>query len=354
MSKRIIFFIILLIGVVVVFLNLDKIKSFLREDTRTVNTRETKILLREEPRLSELLDLLKENGVISDNKLAREVIEENNIDTSDFAAGKYVILSGTQMVDLFRGFTKGENGHGISEVKVNVDFNRCRDIYDIGSNISKCIIADSASIVNHIYDQATLDKYHFTKEQIPALFLPKRYQMYFDTDAEAFVEAMANEFKLFWNDDRKKKLVQQGLSSPSQAVTLASIVYSEQAHLKDEWPIIAKLYLNRLDKGMKLQSDPTFKFCWGHQLDDVQRLTNVHRDIDCNYNTYKIQGLPPGPICITPEEVVDAVLNPANVDYIYMCAKPNYSGEHNFTASGSQHARNARLYQNWLSKELRK
>jgi UPF0755 protein len=86
----------------------------------------------------------------------------------------------------------------------------------------------------------------------------------------------------------------------------------------------------------------------------VQRLTNRHRDIDCPYNTYKINGLPPGPICISPAAVLDAVLNPAPVDWVYMCAKPDYSGEHNFTASGREHINNANNYQSWLKNELKK
>src|SRR5690606_37752980 len=112
-----------------------------------------------------------------------------------------------------------------------------------------------------------------------------------------------------------------------------------------EWPIIARLYLNRISQGIRLQSDPTFKFCWGDQLRGTQRLLARHRDVDCPYNTYKIDGLPPGPICIVPAKVIDAVLNPADVDYIFMCAKPDYSGEHSFTSSGDEHVKNARAYQ---------
>ena len=104
---------------------------------------------------------------------------------------------------------------------------------------------------------------------------------------------------------------------------------------------------------MKLQSDPTFKFCWGRKLDGVQRLLNKHRDVDCDYNTYLHEGLPPGPIFITPAKVIDAVLSPANTNYIFMCAKPDYSGGHNFTASGREHENNAAVYRRWLANELR-
>jgi UPF0755 protein len=177
--------------------------------------------------------------------------------------------------------------------------------------------------------------------------------MYFDTDEKTFVQRMADEFKRFWNDERLGKLKEVGLKHPSEAVTLASIVYSEQGRNKSEWPIIAGLYLNRIQQGIKLQSDPTFKFCWGDQLKGVQRLLNVHRDIDCLYNTYKIMGLPPGPICIPPTEVVDAVLNRDPNNYIFMMAKADYSGLHDFSVEYSKHKMYAEKYQRWLANELR-
>ncbi|MCO4814372.1 MAG: endolytic transglycosylase MltG, partial [Flavobacteriales bacterium] len=177
-------------------------------------------------------------------------------------------------------------------------------------------------------------------------------EMYYDTDAQEFVNLMAKEFKAFWNDDRKAKMKVLGFKSPSEVATLASIVYSEQSKYSEEWPIIAKLYLNRLDKGMRLESDPTFKFCWGDKLKGVERLLYVHRDIDCEYNTYKIKGLPPGPIYVVPGSVIDAVLNPAEVDYLFMCGKPGGRG-HNFAVTNAQHERNASVYRKWL-KEYQK
>ncbi|MEY3845261.1 MAG: hypothetical protein RL293_1683, partial [Bacteroidota bacterium] len=243
---------------------------------------------------------------------------------------------------------------GNAEVEVEVTFNNCRDIYQMAGKVSKCIDVDSTELIAYLQSGATLSKLGFTVEQLPALFIPDSYQMYWDSNEEAFVDRMAKEFKNFWTTERKNSLSKIGLDSPSQAVTLASVVYSEQSVNSDEWPIIAGLYLNRVKQGIRLQSDPTFKFCWGDQLKGVQRLLEVHRNIDCPYNTYKINGLPPGPICLPSPKVVDAVLNRADVDYIYMCAKPDYSGRHNFAVSGAEHMRNADAFQSWLAAELRK
>lgn len=350
MGKRIVVVVLIILLGLVVFKR-NAIMNLFRKDTRTVNTTEVRLLFREDPSLSLLLNELMATGVLQSENDFVAFVEENGIDTTRFAAGKYVILSQTQLSDLVMGFVKNEEGHGQAEVKVNVVFNRCKTIEDIGANISKCIVADSASIVEYIFSSETLKKYQFTKEQVPALFLPDTYQMYFDTDPEAFVSFMADKFKTFWNEERMAKMKAIGLQSQSQVATLASIVFSEQSQMKEEWPIIAGLYLNRLEKGMRLESDPTFKFCWGNQLDGVERLLNRHKEIDCPYNTYKYAGLPPGPIHIVPGEVIDAVLNPAEVDYLFMCGKPGGKG-HNFAVTNAQHERNAAEYRVWLKAYL--
>jgi len=351
MGKKIILILIVLAGVVG-YLNKDRVINWFRENPRTDNTIEVKLLFKSEPNLQSLIDLLVTEKIVNNGEQLRDFVLSHKLDTTHFAAGKYIILSGTKYTELINGFTKNSEGHGYAEVKVNVVFNRCKTIEDIGGAISKCIMADSTSIVEAIQSELVLKKYGFTIEQIPALFLPRDYEMYFDTDAQSFISFMADRFKEFWTAERYAKLKSIGLSSPSQAATVASIVYSEQARNSEEWPIIAKLYLNRVNKGMLLQSDPTFKFCWGDRLDGVERLLNKHKAIDCPYNTYKYAGLPPGPICIPPSEVIDAVLNPADVNYIFMCGKPGGNG-HNFAVTNTQHERNVAEYRVWLKEYLR-
>lgn len=340
-------------ALVVAALNFDRIKGFLSDPApKTINAQEVKILMGEDPTLDELLEILHAKKVIASVSETRKIAEEIQLKSKELEGGKYVILPQTRIDNLLRTFERGENGQGKGEVLVNVIFNNCRDLNDVAKNVSVCIAADSASLFDFMVSTETLTKYGFTEAQMPALILPKKYEMEFDTNPTGFVEFMAAQFREFWTEERKEKLRAIGLSAPSQAVTVASIVYSEQGKVQEEWPIIAGLYLNRINRGIPLQSDPTFKFCWGHELDDVQILTTRHRDIDCPYNTYKIKGLPPGPICVTPAKVVDAVLNRADVDYIYMCAKPDYSGRHNFTKSDSEHVKNARAYQKWIRTQV--
>jgi UPF0755 protein len=343
--------ILALVGLIVVA---PKAMIYLAGSHKSLNLESQAFYIGESMDLNQLADQLVKDKIIDDVKSFVSVGNYKNLTDRKIALGKYLIEPGTNYRTMLNGFTKNSNGNGNAEVEVEVTFNNCRDIYQMAGKVSRSLDVDSAKLITLLKSGATLSKLGFTIEQLPALFIPDSYQMYWDTNEEMFVERMAREFKNFWTAERKNSLKKIGLNSPSQAVTLASIVYSEQSVNSDEWPIIAGLYLNRVNQGVRLQSDPTFKFCWGDQLKGVQRLLAVHRDIDCPYNTYKIKGLPPGPICLPSPKVVDAVLNRAKVDYIFMCAKPDYSGRHNFAVTGAEHMRNADAFQSWLANELRK
>ena len=292
--------------------------------------------------------LLQAKGVLSNTELFELVGTQKEMNARNIAPGKYIIEPGTAYRHIWNGLTLNSKLNGNAEQSVQVSFENCRTLNDLAGKLQKQLDLDSTELMAYLQNGTTLSNLGFTLEQLPALFIPNTYELYWDQTPKQFVDRMAQEFKNFWTPERKAKLQAVGLKAPSEAVTLASIVYSEQSVRTEEWPIIAGLYLNRVKQGIKLQSDPTFKFCWGDQLKGVQRLLYTHRDIDCPYNTYKIAGLPPGPIYLPPVGVVEAVLNADKNDYIFMCAKPDHSKTHNFTASGAQHVQNATAFQKWL------
>jgi UPF0755 protein len=340
-----------IIAVIGIALSWSKISAYLDGQKGTVNAKSERFVLNTKYTIEEIGIQLKDAKIINNLAAFLHVAEYKELTSEKLGAGMYNIEPGTTYRTLLNGFTKNSAGNGNAEIEVEVTFNNCATIYDLAGKVSKCIMADSASLANTIIDGNTLSKYDFSVETIPALFMPNSYRMYYDTDAEQFIARMAAEFKKFWTPERMAQLKKVGLKSPSQAVTLASIVYGEQAKNPSEWPIIARLYLNRVNTGMRLESDPTFKFCWGDQLKGVQRLTYEHRSKDCPYNTYLHNGLPPGPISMPPTGVVEAVLNPDNNNYIFMCAQPNYDGLHNFAVDYATHQRNATEFQNWLSQQ---
>ena len=357
MNKRIQFsLVIVAISILAVLLILPKWNLYKSGQLTTINKNEASFYILKETNLEQLAAELKKNGIIDDTESFIAVGEYKDLSAKKIALGKYIIAPNTKIKDLLNGFKINSKGNGNGEVEVEVTFNSCRgfqQLNQMSKKVSGSIQLDSAALMDYINNPETMEYYGFSKEEFPAMFIPNTYKMFYDTDEKAFTERMAREYKSFWNAERMKQLQDLGLNTPSQLYTLASIVYSEQSRIDDEWPIISKLYLNRLDSGEKLQSDPTFKFCWGNDLDHVQRLLYEHRDIECEYNTYKNRGLPPGPICLVSSNVLNAVLNPVDVDYIFMCARADYSGRHNFTKLYREHAQNARRFQNWISEELK-
>jgi len=329
------------------------INAYFGGKKETLNTENADFYIPTSTSFETLKLLLVNNKIIDDPDAFQAVLNYKKLEDRQLAPGKYIIAPSTEYNTLINGFTLNNIGNGNKEVEIEVTFNNCKDIRDIAGKVSAQIEMDSTAFMNYILSDSILRKYGFNQARIGALFLPNTYRMYWDTDHVQFVHRMAQEFKKFWTAERMEKLSQKGLRSQSDAVTLASIVYKEQDKYPEEWKTIAGLYLNRIRQGWKLQSDPTFRFCWGDELDGVERLTFEHRDRDCPYNTYIYAGLPPGPIFIPPPAVVDAVLNAENNDYFYMCAKPKGDGLHNFAKTLAQHNRNAAEFQQWIRNRKR-
>jgi UPF0755 protein len=347
-KSGLVFILILILLIAAAWVVYPYARLYFASKENTNNTEEVVCFVPTGTTLEQLEELLVNQGVLESGAVFRELANYKELTSDKIAAGKYVISPEYPITHLINGFKLNALGNGNAEVEVDVTFNHCRDIYDLAGKVARHIEADSTTLANYLSNKEVRQALGFSEETFPALFIPDTYRFYWDTEAEEFVERMAAEFKAFWTEKRKAKAAALKLTQ-SQVVTLASIVYKEQGLVPEEWPVIAGLYLNRLRNNWRLESDPTFRFCWGRKLDGVQRLTYEHRDIDCPYNTYKRFGLPPGPICIPPAAVVDAVLNPANHNYFFMCAKPGGENKHNFAHSYNDHLRNAKVYQNWLT-----
>ena len=199
---------------------------------------------------------------------------------------------------------------------------------------------DSAEIAEHLADDAFCSKYGHDTATIMALFIPDTYEVYWNISLERLMEKMQKSNQRFWNANRKQKADALGLT-PVEISTMASIIDEETAN-NGEKPMIAGMYYNRLKINMPLQADPTIKFA--HKDFALRRIYNKLLTIDSPYNTYKNAGLPPGPIKIASLAGIDAVLNLVNHNYLYMCAKEDFSGTHNFAVTYQEHLRNAARY----------
>jgi UPF0755 protein len=239
---------------------------------------------------------------------------------------------------------------GNDQVPVRITFNNVRLIAELGARITK-----NTTVTPQEFDEA-VDRFvksnneGFTKENILAMFIPNTYEVYFNITADELVQRMHDEYEKFWTDERKQKAQALGLT-PIEVNILASIVRAEAT--KDaEARTIAGLYLNRLKKDIALQADPTLVFAVGDF--GLKRVLNVHKEVNSPYNTYTHTGLPPGPINMPGILFIESVLNAEQHNYIYMCAKEDFSGAHNFASTLSEHNRNAAKYQKALTIEIRK
>jgi UPF0755 protein len=229
---------------------------------------------------------------------------------------------------------------------VKLKFHNIRKKENFAAYLASNLEADSLSFIKVLDSAALISKYGFNQDNVYAMFIPNTYEMYWNISPVDFFERMHKEYEKFWTADRKQKAASLNLS-PAQVYTLASIVDAEALYDK-EMPIIAGLYLNRLNKGILLQADPTVIFA--NNDFTVKRVTGKLLQVQSLYNTYKYAGLPPGPIMMPSINAIDAVLNRDNNNYIYMCAKEDFSGYHNFAETKAEHEINARKYREALNK----
>ena len=287
----------------------------------------------------QVTDSLTTNDVLQSMKAFRWVAKKKDL-PENIKTGRYQLKKGmntNQIVNMLKG--------GL-QTPLNVTFNNVRTKEELAGKVSKYLIADSLSILKLFTNSTLMENYGFTDETFRTMFLPNTYEFYWTTSANEFAQRMKTEYDKFWNSDRRKKAENLQFSLP-EVTTLASIVQAETVK-KDEQPRIAGLYLNRLKKGQLLQADPTVKYAVGDF--NLKRILNVHLQTESPYNTYKYAGLPPGPINFPETTSIDAVLNYEKHNYMYMCAKEDFSGYHNFAVTYDEHSRNAAKYRRQLDR----
>jgi len=284
--------------------------------------------------------ILYENGIISNTQMFEWVAEQKNL-PKHIHPGKYRIerkMSLNRIINLLRS---GEQ----TPIRLTIN-SHIRFVRQIAGIAGKKLETDSAAIMDEIYRRNFMAAEGFNRYTIVGMFLPNTYEFFWNTSASGFLDRMKKEYDKFWNQERLQKAKSLKMS-PQEIITLASIVQLEILK-SDEKKRIAGVYINRLKKGMLLQADPTVIYANGNF--DVRRVTREMTKIDSPYNTYKYTGLPPGPICVPALSTIDAVLNYEHHDYIYFCAKDDFSGYHSFAKTLAQHNQNARRYQRALNK----
>ena len=257
-------------------------------------------------------------------------------------AGRFIIHKGD-------GNNKIINSLRSKNIPLNITFNNIQTIQEFSGYISKKIEADSTSLIESFTDENFLKSLNLSEESVLSVFLPNTYEFFWNTSADNFREKMVNEFDSFWNENRVDKAKKIGLN-PVEVSVLASIVQKETPKV-DERPTIAGVYLNRLNRRMKLQADPTIVYVIKRKEGFDKKIRRVlYKDlrIKSAYNTYLNKGLPPGPI-VTPDfSAIEAVLNPSSHNFIFFVADVSNPGYHLFSRTLVEHNRKKRQYTKWL------
>ena len=295
-----------------------------------------------------VLNKIKEVAPDASTKAFNKLASRNNFD-SRTRSGKYAIKDGDTMSDIYNRIVSRQ------QTPVKVTIPSTRDVQAAIGHICKQLMMDSTELAAYTtyptplscFDTPRTSKPEkFNTDLLPAMFIPDTYEVYWDISPEDLFVKIQEWNGQYWNDGRIKKAKEAGLT-PIEVSILASIVDEETSNIA-EMPTVAGLYINRLKKGMPLQADPTVKFALG----DPTRKRILKKDLEVNspYNTYKHKGLPPGPIRIPTKQALESVLNYEKHKYLYMCAKEDFSGTHNFAKTLSEHNANAQRYQNALNK----
>lgn len=288
----------------------------------------------------DLQNSLDESRIVNDLVSFSFLAKLKGLDTN-LKAGMYKLspnMTNVQLIDMLRSGAQTE---------VKLTFTHARTLKDLPKALAKNMAYDSAEIADLMLNDTTAVHYGFEQETFISMFIPNTHKVYWTNSTHEILERLKSEYDKFWNEERLQKAKNLNMTQ-TQVATLASIVKGETNKM-DEAPSIAGVYINRLRRGIPLQADPTLVFAMGDF--SIRRILNKDKDFESPYNTYKYKGLPPGPINMPSIAAIDAVLDYKEHNYLYFCAKEDFSGYHVFAKTLTEHNRNARKFQRALNKE---
>lgn len=287
-----------------------------------------------------ILDSLQSAGLIGDRASFRILTTATGAD-DEIKSGTYKFQKGISQAKLLKALREGR-----STVRVKVTFPEGVTIRRIASIAAEKAGIDSAGVVRLANDRTFLQSIGLNASTAEGYLMPDTYFIYWGESPETLLKRMSSLFLQYYNSERKEKST--GLNmTPYEAIILASLVEGE-ARVEKDRPIVARLYLNRLKRGMKLEADPTIQYVIPG---GPRRLLYEDLRIESPYNTYKYKGLPPTPINNPGRASIEATLNPSDHDYLFMVAKGDGSGEHSFSRTKSEHDRAVREYRRRMAGE---
>lgn len=341
------FFVVVLIGVIALFVVWSEVFA---AKLNTKEGKEMRVYVDKDENLADFVANLEADSVVLKPKMFMFACRALGLKPMTvLPAGCYPVFPEMTHLQLIQRVQRGE------QVPVRLTINYMRLPEHFASKVSKQLMMDSVEIMNFVTDKEKMAELGYKPEHLFALVIRNTYEVWWTVSVDKLMQRLKKENDAFWNaNERRAKAERLGLTIP-EVITLASIV-EEETNYQPEKSRVAGLYLNRLRKGIRLQSDPTVKFALKNFA--LNRILFEHLKVDDPYNTYKYVGLPPGPIRLPSVATIDAVLNAEKHNYIYMCAHPDFNGTHNFAVTLAEHNRNAAKYhvalRKWLAEKKKK
>jgi UPF0755 protein len=331
-------FIVAMVIILIIALGFTGLNYYLKYFSPNVTGKQEYLYIHTGSDFNTVYKTIQEQGMVKDTASFYKAAENMNY-VSRVKPGRYHLHSGMSNRRLINMLASG------TQEPVTLNFHNLRLKEEFAGFVAKKIEPDSTSIIRLLDSASYVQQYGFTTDNVYTMFLPNSYQLYWNTTPEKFFKRMYANYEKFWTPERKQKAAAINLN-PIEVSVLASIVDAEALH-DDEMPAVAGLYLNRLKKGMKLEADPTVIFAQNDFT--IKRVLTRYLSINSPYNTYMHTGLPPGPIMMPSVNAVNAVLDYQKNDYIYMCAKADFSGYHAFATNMADHLVNAHKFQQALN-----
>jgi len=331
-------FIVAMVIILIIAIGFTGLNYYLKYFSPNVTDKQEYLYIHTNSTFNDVYKTIQDQDIVKDTASFYKAAENMNYVTR-VKPGRYRLHDGMTNRRLINMLASG------TQEPVTLSFHNLRLKEQFAGFVGKKIEPDSVAILRLLDSTNFVEKYGFTTDNVYTMFLPNSYQLYWNTSPEKFFKRMYANYEKFWTPERREKAAALNLD-PIKVSILASIVDAEALH-DDEMPTIAGLYLNRLKKGMKLESDPTVIFA----LNDftIRRVLSRYLSYNSPYNTYLHAGLPPGPIMMPSVNAVNSVLDYKKTDYIYMCAKEDFSGYHNFATNVADHLANARRFQQALN-----
>jgi UPF0755 protein len=331
------FLIFLLISAVIVFY------LFNRSATAFSEKKAYFFIPSDSAQLSYVTENLEKKGILKSTRIFNWLAGRTDYATK-VKPGKYKIEKGMSQAEVLRLLLSGK------QEPVKFVINKFRTKEDFSRYAARNLECDSLGIMQFFQSPDSLRRFDLDSNTAMTMIIPNTYSFFWNTSVSKLFKKLYSEKEIFWNEDRRKKASQLGLTY-EEVYTLASIV-EEETNKNDEKPVVASVYLNRLQKGMALGADPTIKFA----LKDfgLKRIRSKHIEASASspFNTYRNKGLPPGPICTPSIKTIDAVLDAEKTDFLFFCARADFSGYHSFAVNYEEHMRNANAYQKALDSLL--